>query len=93
MIFQILLGFPASRWLGRQLLFIFLLLLLVIIITSSSQTVSFALIFYTYICRAKLDENGIVRLNIDFLICIKSIVLWPNLGKMTTKFRFRATPP
>jgi hypothetical protein len=29
---------------------------------------------------------------IDFLICIQSIVLWPNLGKMTTKFCFRATP-
>jgi hypothetical protein len=39
------------------------------------------------------DENGIVRLNIDFLICIKSIVLWPNLGKIMKKFRFRATPP
>jgi hypothetical protein len=39
------------------------------------------------------DENGIVHLNIDFLIWIKSIVLWPNLGKMMTKFRFRATPP
>jgi hypothetical protein len=32
------------------------------------------------------DEKGIVRLNIDFLICIKSIVLWPNLRKMTTNF-------
>jgi hypothetical protein len=32
------------------------------------------------------DENGIVRLNIDFLICIKYIVLWPNLGKMKTIF-------
>jgi hypothetical protein len=32
------------------------------------------------------DENGIVRLNIDFLICIKSIALWPNLGKITTNF-------
>jgi hypothetical protein len=32
------------------------------------------------------DENGIVRLNIDLLICIKSIVLWPNLGKMMAKF-------
>jgi hypothetical protein len=32
------------------------------------------------------DENGIVRLNIDFLICIKYIVLWLNLGKMTTNF-------
>jgi hypothetical protein len=38
-------------------------------------------------------ENGIVRLNIDFLNCIKSIVLWQYLGKSTTKFRFRATPP
>jgi hypothetical protein len=39
------------------------------------------------------DENGIVRLNIDFFICIKYIVLWPNLGKIMKKFRFRATPP
>jgi hypothetical protein len=44
---------------------------------------SFALIFYT--CQlCEQDENGIICLNIDFLICIKSIVLWPNLGKMTT---------
>jgi hypothetical protein len=28
------------------------------------------------------DENGIVRLNIYFLICIKYIVLWPNLGQI-----------
>jgi hypothetical protein len=26
---------------------------------------------------------GIVRLNIDFLICIKSIVLWQNMGKIS----------
>jgi hypothetical protein len=34
----------------------------------------------------ELDENAIARLNIDFHICIKYIVLWPNLGKITTNF-------
>jgi hypothetical protein len=34
------------------------------------------------------DVDGIVRLNTDFLICIKYIVLRPNMGKMTTKFNF-----
>jgi hypothetical protein len=49
---------------------------------------------FLHICQlGEQDENGIVRSNIDFLICSKSIVLWPNLGKMTTKFRFRPTPP
>jgi hypothetical protein len=40
------------------------------------------------------DENGIVRLNIDFLICINQFLFYGQiLGKMTTKCCFRATPP
>jgi hypothetical protein len=44
---------------------------LLLIVTSCSQMVrSFALILH--ICQlGEVDENGIVRLNIDFLICIK----------------------
>jgi hypothetical protein len=34
---------------------------------------------FLHICQlGEQDENGIVRLNIDFLICIKYIFLWQN---------------
>jgi hypothetical protein len=45
---------------------------------------SFALI--THMSVGWTEWKWSVRLNIDFIICIKSIVFWLNLGKMTTNF-------